>query len=947
MSRPHPSNHTEIKAGSRWWRVDFHAHTGHSTDAYQSGDYTDRQWLLEHMRRGIDAVCITDHNGGRQIDSLKNEYETMYGEHLLGGDEVEADFRELVLFPGSELTTSSGYHCLVILDPTHGSAEVSRILGFGSLEGQEGSPASKWNESPRNLKSPIDHLLIPAHVDGAKGLFRERILRLAPELQEVDEVVLHIDADEKKKTLKAQEPKVLERSRRSNLDPEIDGFDGVFVYGSDSHEFNEIGLRSTWVKMEEATLDSLKIAIADRNGSIRECLSPVEPTYPDKWISKIKIQDSRHMGRLALPDGSTGVPLVLDLNPGLNAFIGGRGSGKSTILEVLRWVTNRSAELDSYEGDELRAQHESLVSDSLREVAGNTMVEVEFRFYGSHSKIRYNTNGTIHELLESDGNNGWNQVVLEKSEWAGRLPFRIYSQKQLYRFRKDTSLLLKEIDQTLEVGASSIERRLEDLHSKSLSIRGEVVALSGSLRSKKATQVELAEIKKRIALLEDSKNSKILTEFSLRTRQGTQITQWLNQLSEIKREISDVVTGIEVPPLNLEKAGVDGEGEEVEEMEVEAYSREAYENYRAAIGEIENQVRNLDLADKKWNAAHIDGEWQNLEANAKAAYEELAEKLTSEDENPVDPKLYKSLVEKRKELELELAKLEKIETSREGLLDKYKKTCEEYLKTRIELSEKRTDFLHETFAGREDLKLSIKRFGDRRQAEASLRGILHRSDSSSEEFSAIVRALFPDNGPPKLTAIEDLKRDLNAAKKSDAKHTSEKLGILFGKRFVDHIQGLTQEDLGRLELWFPSDKLHVGIQKDGSAGGYTNLDKASPGQVATAVLAFLLAYGDQPLVLDQPEDDLDNKMIFKIIVNDLITNKSKRQVIIVTHNANLVVNANADLIFPLESDNGITSIPNRGALQNADVRNSVCLIMEGGATALEQRFNRMIKRSAD
>lgn len=945
MSRPQPRNHPEIKAGSRWWKVDFHTHTGHSTDAYQGGDYSDRQWLLEHMRREIDAVCITDHNGGRQIDSLKTEYEAMYGASLLGGDGAEVDFREIVLFPGAELTTSSGYHCLVILDPSKGSAEVSRILG--DLEGEEGSPDSKWNNNPRNFKSSIDHLLIPAHVDGAKGLFRERILKLAPELQEVNEVVLHIDADEKAKTLKSQEPKVLERSRRSSSDPEIDGFEGVFVYGSDSHEFSEIGQRSTWVKMEEATLDSLKIAIADRNGSIRECHSPAEPTCPDKWISKITIEDSRHMGRLILPGGSAGQPLVLDLNPGLNAIIGGRGSGKSTILEVLRWVTNRSEELDSYEEVELRAQHESLVSDSIRDTELNTVIEVEFRFYGSHSKIRFNSNGSVHELLESDGNNGWNGVVIEKSEWSGRLPFRIYSQKQLYRFRKDTSLLLKEIDQTLEVGASSIERRLEDLHSRSLTLRGEVVALSSSLRSKKATLVELAEIKKRITLLEDSKNSKILTEFSLRSRQGTQITQWLDKLSEIKRELSDVVSGMEVPPLKLEKVEVDGDDWEAEEMEVEVYSRQAYEDYRAAIGEIENQVKNLDQADQKWNAAHLGGEWQTLEASARAAYEELAQKLTSEDESPVDPKLYKSLVEKRKELELELAKLEKIEKSREEALDEYKKICEEYLKARLELSERRESFLRDTFAGREDLKLSIKRFGDRRQAEASLRGILHRSDSSSEEFGSIIRALFPDNGPPKQTAIEDLKRDLNAAKKLDSKHTSEKLGILLGKRFVDHIQGLTQEDLGRLELWFPNDKLHVKIQKDGTAGGYTNLDKASPGQVATAVLAFLLAYGDQPLVLDQPEDDLDNKMIFKIIVNDLVVNKSKRQVIIVTHNANLVVNANADLIFPLESDNGITSIPCRGALQIADVRNSVCLIMEGGATALEQRFNRMIKRNAE
>jgi histidinol phosphatase-like PHP family hydrolase len=106
MSRIHPSNHKEIQAGSRWWKVDFHTHTGHSTDAYKSGDYTDRGWLLAHMRKEIDAVCITDHNGGRQIDLLKAEYGKMHGEFLLDEEGAEEDFREVVLFPGAELTTS-------------------------------------------------------------------------------------------------------------------------------------------------------------------------------------------------------------------------------------------------------------------------------------------------------------------------------------------------------------------------------------------------------------------------------------------------------------------------------------------------------------------------------------------------------------------------------------------------------------------------------------------------------------------------------------------------------------------------------------------------------------------------------------------------------------------------------------------------------------------------
>lgn len=104
----------------------------------------------------------------------------------------------------------------------------------------------------------------------------------------------------------------------------------------------------------------------------------------------------------------------------------------------------------------------------------------------------------------------------------------------------------------------------------------------------------------------------------------------------------------------------------------------------------------------------------------------------------------------------------------------------------------------------------------------------------------------------------------------------------------------------------------------------------------------MLTYGDQPLFLDQPEDDLDNQMIYRVIVKELRRNKKKRQVVIITHSPNLVVNGNADMIFPLDTSDGPTKFKSSGTLQQAAVRESVCKLMEGGKQALEQRFKRMI-----
>jgi ABC-type lipoprotein export system ATPase subunit len=104
----------------------------------------------------------------------------------------------------------------------------------------------------------------------------------------------------------------------------------------------------------------------------------------------------------------------------------------------------------------------------------------------------------------------------------------------------------------------------------------------------------------------------------------------------------------------------------------------------------------------------------------------------------------------------------------------------------------------------------------------------------------------------------------------------------------------------------------------------------------------LLAHGDEPIILDQPEDDLDNELIYELIVRQLRANKSRRQVVIVTHNPNIVVNGDAELIIVMGSVAGQCRVLRQGSLQLPEVRASVCDVMEGGREALERRYRRMI-----
>lgn len=119
------------------------------------------------------------------------------------------------------------------------------------------------------------------------------------------------------------------------------------------------------------------------------------------------------------------------------------------------------------------------------------------------------------------------------------------------------------------------------------------------------------------------------------------------------------------------------------------------------------------------------------------------------------------------------------------------------------------------------------------------------------------------------------------------------------------------------------------------------LDKISVGQRGTVYLCLKLATSafSTPIIYDQPEDDLDNQFIINELVDIFKSIKKYRQVIIVTHNANLVINSDAEQVIIAKNTDEILSYES-GALENEMIIDRVCDILEGGKYAFEQRRNR-------
>lgn len=146
------------------------------------------------------------------------------------------------------------------------------------------------------------------------------------------------------------------------------------------------------------------------------------------------------------------------------------------------------------------------------------------------------------------------------------------------------------------------------------------------------------------------------------------------------------------------------------------------------------------------------------------------------------------------------------------------------------------------------------------------------------------------------------------------------------------------ENFHRLEsTWKPASPFFKILTK-GSPSRQLSINQLSDGQKHTILLTVaMLAESNIPLLIDQPEDDLDNKFIFKTIVSTLRSIKERRQVIAVTHNANLAVLGDSELIFPMERSGDKGNAVEPGSIDRQETKDKVQDILEGGKLAFKRR----------
>lgn len=905
--------------GSRWWKFDFHTHTPASRDTpwfKTNSGLTPEKWLLKYMVAKIDCVAVTDHNSGAWVDLLKASYKAM--------EELRPEgFRALTLFPGVEISVSGGLHVLAIFDPSKTTSDIDTLLGRVRYAGTKGDSDSVTSKGVADVIREIissTAIPIPAHADRAKGLLQ---------CQENSNKG-QVDAHTVRQAIEVEGLLAIEWCNLQSQWPEAvrkSAPNFAHVLGSDCHSFRGEGApgsRFTWIKMAHPTIEGLRLALLDGNDvSIRRSDEIFDPLLiPTHSIASIEIEDARYIGN--------GKVARLELSPYFNAIVGGRGTGKSTAVHALRLATQRSSELEKL-GSETepsarfadfgKVTHGRDGKGALRET---TKISVEWR----HDNTSYRLHWCKQKTSVEENKNGRWEPSASQNVNSARFPVRILSQGQVAAMAgSGRQSLLSIIDEAADV--EQVRQVFEEGKRSFFSQCAKLRELDGKLAGRTEIVRKNDEARKKLAALSLSENAAILGVYASAKAQHHNVSALIDQLRNSAENVEKMVSGIAIAgalqqDFDAEIFSWRTNAEQLVER-LRKGLREQAILFRDGISALESDKR-LERFRQRTLAA--DTAHANLQVELKA-------------NGVADPGAFARLTGECQNLDAQLSSLSKSQIERDELANLIEVQFSLIIQKRRLITEKRQQFIERALANNEHVRIVVVPFGfDARAIEREFRGLI---DAVDERFSDSI--LTFEVGEPRAGLAFELANSAPENKAEIIEAIKQRLLAVdstLNGHFANHLQRkhVKPEFADHIRVWFPEDDLKIAYKREGT---WCPISQGSQGQRSATLLAFLLAFGETPIVLDQPEDDLDNHLIYDLIVRQVRENKLRRQLIVVTHNANLVVNGDAELVHVMAFGNGQCFVSQSGSFQDEAVRSEVCRVMEGGEIAFARRWKRLGK----
>lgn len=779
----------------------------------------------------------------------------------------------MVAFPGFEISTAEKIHIVCLFSPEMKSSELNRVLGsLGLTHVEVGTEVSdKTCMEIADKVAKVNGFWYAAHISGDNG-----ILKLGKNQ--------HIWTDGR--LLAAQIP-----DSRENIDPKY----ANIIKNTDSQykRSNEIALinasdierpidldkdnSSVLVKMSEPSFENFCMAFKDPESRIR-LNSERENNYQSRFTSIAVFG-----GYL---DG-----FQVDLSENLTTIIGGRGTGKSTLINIIRYALGKEPI-----GKEAKSEFNEMIQHNL-----GTLSRVELKII---SNSQHGQMYTIKRRFKQ------NPVITDKDGTVSPLsvddvlPFaEIYGQNEIMQIARDKSKIrevaarLFHIDKQMELDIDEAHRALVENGITLVDLETEECQNTSSLD-------ELPALLTKLGFYKDASIEKDLEVIKkLSTEEG--------QFNAIKKLLPKKELGIHEISV-----------EEYENKELQALS-EDIERYNATVKKMiadykvlsEQLEQSYSKHRENWDIkkAEYDGQ---LKASLKAiegVQDKSSQEIVTEYSNLIKKVEESKPLEKKKQA-LEAKKADAL-SKRKGLVEKYKQCCDKRDAAMRKCIKKiNKDKLHEI------VQLSILPHQNKTPVHDKLtqiQGIGEKAVAGIDEYQDF----------DVFTFAEDVKNGADCLKKkySLTPNAAEKIVTGLQSKDLREIEEMELEDIVVIKLWVN--------------GKYKKLSELSKGQQCTAILNLLLLDNKDPLVIDQPEDNLDNSFIAENLVKTLRENKIKRQYILATHNANIPVFGDAEQIITMEEDSGYGRIAENGlgSIDDSGVKSNVINILEGGTAAFRMR----------
>lgn len=802
-----------------------------------------------------------------------------------------ADGTSLVILPGFELSTRDGHLLGIWEEGTSPSVLEDVLIRVGITRNRFGDLNIVASKGMGDCAAEIREaggIAIAAHIDKERGILTQPVQTHVNQLLSDGRISAfeYVLPDTPSKVAAK-----LGELRHPALIQSSDAYDASLS----RHAATGIGIRRTWIKASRPDLCGLRHALDDPD--LRVSLANPADLAEHPAIESVSIS-AGFLGGTAI-----------DLSPDLNCLLGGTGAGKSLILEAIRFVLDQQvdASVFAHIRDEVDRRLHSAMRDgteaSLRIRTHSGVYRVSRVYSGAGSRP------TVEQEIDGD----WVRIDRDPSDL---LNIAAFSQGEILEYARQPVGRVGLVDAQLDLAdiealIADCQARLKHNATGLIEARDKVAALSG--RAAKAP--ELMERERELSALFDGDT---VRQQGLWTAERGSVSALLDQVEAVKLgkpKVPDPISAKLSPAhddkferVRLAREAFDAEAEKSSERlekSLTAYKRAVTEVQAELEAEFQVFKAGLDVELEKSGGTSL----MSLRKELEVTQTELGKAQVAVDElrNTAQPAL------------------DGLQSERETLLGALKKARDD----RRVLRRGRVVEINKQTAG--FVKIDIPSRGDSSDFRAALDVLKVGSRVREQVLDLVAEHIGPYNFARALWTGD-----------------FAKVGKL--------PEGVAATDISRLHanvadrnLWTQlmdvqlvekPDVLNVKFRKPHEQS-YVSIEDLSHGQKCTAVLVILLADGESPVLIDQPEDALHAPWIEEYLVDRLRQLRGTRQYLFATRSPGLVVSADSEQLITMHASAGHGRVEASGSLERHDLNKLALHHLEGGMKPFARRAQKL------